>query len=45
MPAEAARRVGIAATRGETLYEEGVDQVGVAMRGPEGNESDIHRAL
>jgi glyoxalase superfamily protein len=40
--AEAARLVGIGATRLEALHEEGVDHYGVAMMDPEGNEFDIN---
>ena len=40
--AEAARMVGIGATRVETLYEEGIDHYAVAMQDPEGNEFDIN---
>jgi len=40
--AEAARLVGLGATRLETLYEEGIDHYAVAMQDPEGNEFDIH---
>jgi len=40
--AEAARLVGLGATRLETWYEEGIDHYAVAMQDPEGNEFDIY---
>jgi hypothetical protein len=40
--AEAARVVGLGATRLETLFEEGTDHYAVAMADPEGNEFDIN---
>jgi len=40
--AEAARLVGLGATRLETSYEEGIDHYAVAMQDPEGNEFDIY---
>ena len=40
--AEAARLVGLGATRRHAIVEEGLDHYGVAMADPEGNEFDIN---
>jgi hypothetical protein len=40
--AEAARLVGLGATRLETWDEKGIDQYAVAMMDPEGNEFDLN---
>jgi Glyoxalase-like domain len=40
--AEARRLAGLGATIAASLFEEGIDHYGVAMRDPEGNEFDIN---
>jgi hypothetical protein len=40
--AEASRLAGLGATIARTLYTEGLDHYGVAMKDPEGNEFDIN---